>query len=169
MFYMYPTCLFHHRRHRRHRSWRNNFLQRLADLIAQKQHKTYPKVMRCLPSEGYVQPNQRRTLITRGMQDIGGRAWVKCMRVPQDMHGAVAFTWLHSEVFIEHIPCAVMSVYRPGCMQCSYNGRDISADAHRTGRLSRILCSCMAISKVWEWPLTVYTGEVEPNVTNNRK
>ena len=54
------------------------------------------------------------------------------------------------EVFIEHIPRAVMSVYRPGCMQFSYNRRDISADAHRTGRLSRILCSCMAISKVWE-------------------
>ena len=28
--------------------------------------------------------------------------------------------------------------------------RDISADAHRTGAISRILCSCMAISKAWE-------------------
>ena len=37
-----------------------------------------------------------------------------------------------------------------------YNRRDISADAHRTVQLSRILCSCMAISKVWEWPLTAY-------------
>ena len=31
---------------------------------------------------------------------------------------------------------------------CSYNRRDISADAHQTGRLSRILCSCMAISSL---------------------
>ena len=41
-------------------------------------------------------------------------------------------------------------------MQGSYNRRDFSADAHQTGRLSRIRCSFMAISKVWEWPLTVY-------------
>ena len=35
------------------------------------------------------------------------------------------------------------NVYR---IQCSYNRRDISAEQV----LSRILCSCMAISKVWE-------------------
>ena len=41
--------------------------------------------------------------------------------------------YLHSnylvklEVFIEHIPCAE---------QCSYNRRDISADAHRTGAIT---------------------------------
>ena len=40
---------------------------------------------------------------------------------------------------------------------CSAATIDVTSDAHRTGRLSRILCSCMAISKVWEWPLTVYT------------
>ena len=32
---------------------------------------------------------------TNGMQDIGGRAWAKCMH--RDMQGAVAFTWLSSE------------------------------------------------------------------------
>ena len=37
-------------------------------------------------------------------------------------------------VQLEHIPRVVMNVYRPGCMQCSYNRRDISADAHRTAR-----------------------------------
>ena len=33
------------------------------------------------------------------------------------------------EMFIEHIP-------RAECLQCSYNRRDISADAHRTGGIA---------------------------------
>ena len=80
------------------------------------------------------------------------------------------------EVFIEHIPRAVMNVYRPGCMQCiQLYTIDVCRCAMRIEQGGyRVYCV-----RVWPYPrcgsdrlpyiLYCEAGEVGPNVTNNRK
>ena len=59
-------------------------------------------------------------------------------------------------MFIEHIPRAVMNVYRPGCAS---NRAAIAYTVFVYGHIQGVGVTAY----------TVYTGEVEPNVTNNRK
>ena len=65
----------------------------------------------------------------------------------------IAITFLQLEVFVEHIPRAERLQDTVQLQSMSHLCRCTSNEQV----LSRILCLCMAISKAWEWPLTVYT------------